>query len=346
MNKLLTLRTSRRLAFARLLALAILAAIAVAGATLATLHEQRVSSLEAAWRADEMPPVGAFGSTSSLAVLPLVNWHVGRPDLRGEAGVSYLVRTDRHTILFDVAHNARHENPSPLEHNLATLGVHLDSIDMVFISHRHFDHVGGTQWARRDTFSTGNLQRPLPGVAIRTPVPMRYPGSVPVHTPTAQALGEGIATTGTIPRQLFMGRIDEQALVINVEGKGLVLIVGCGHQTLSKLLARVRASFSEPLYGVIGDLHYPVPDGRMSLLGMNAQRIFASGHAPWRPLSETDVARDIALLAQHPIGVVAIGGHDSSDHAIQRFRSAFGNRHRDVRVGEWIVVAGDTSARR
>ena len=56
----------------------------------------------------------------------------------------------------------------------------------------------------------------------------------------------GIGTTGTIPRQLAMGWIDEQALVVNVAGLGGVIIVGCGHQTVSDLLRRYDEAFSEP----------------------------------------------------------------------------------------------------
>ena len=38
-----------------------------------------------------------LGSTRTLEVLPLVDWYVANPGLGGEAGVSYLVRTDRST---------------------------------------------------------------------------------------------------------------------------------------------------------------------------------------------------------------------------------------------------------
>lgn len=316
---------------------------AVAGGTLVVVHERGVARTDAEWHGRAVPPPPDVGSTRSLALLPLVNWHVAHDGLRSEMGVSWLIRTDTQTILFDLGHNASAESPSPLEHNMTALGIDPAGLDAVFISHAHFDHVGGRHWERQRSFSLGNGQQRLAGVDIYTPVPMTYPGATPVHTPLPRALGPGVATTGTIPRRLFMGRIDEQALVVNVEGKGLVLVVGCGHQTLTRLLDRVRESFSEPLYAVVGDLHYPIPDGRLSLLGINAQRFFASGHAPWRPLRWHDVEADIARLGRHPLGLVALGGHDSSDRVIARFREAFGERYRDVRVGEWIVVAGAPS---
>ena len=56
----------------------------------------------------------SIGSTRGLEILPLVDWLTASPQLRGEAGVSYLVRTDGHTVLFDVGGNFQEEDLSPL----------------------------------------------------------------------------------------------------------------------------------------------------------------------------------------------------------------------------------------
>ena len=66
---------------------------------------------------------------------------------------------------------------------------------------------------------------------------------------------------------------------MNVDGLGGVLIVGCGHQPVPNLVERYEAAFSEPLYGVIGGLHFPVPDGRIEVGPVNGQRRFASGES-------------------------------------------------------------------
>ena len=190
---------------------------------------------------------------------------------------SYLIRTDTQTILFDVGHNQNQTSPSVLQHNMQELGIALDDIDTIFLSHNHLDHVGGLQWSRMQSFSLGNRQIDLGDVQVYSPTPMTYPGLVLRHTPEPQILARGIATTGTIAQRLFIGAIEEQALAINVEGKGVVLIVGCGHQTIPKILQRAKAVFSEPVYGLIGDLHYPVPQGRFTLLGIDVQRTLASG---------------------------------------------------------------------
>ncbi len=297
-----------------------------------------VARAEAEFARARPAPLGDFGATQTLSILPLIDWHTSDAGLEGEMGVSYLVETDEQRILFDVGHNANEESPSPLERNMDALGIALDSIDMVFISHNHFDHVGGRNRQKERTFSIGLEQVPLPGVEAFVPIPMSYPGLQPAHVPSPRPLGRGIASTGTIPRQLVFGWIDEQALVVRVAGLGPVLIVGCGHQTIEKLLERYDQLFEEPLYGIVGGLHFPVPEGRLRLLGLNAQRLFASGTGMFSPITMEDVEEDMNRLRQRKLGLVGVGGHDSSDEVIAMFHEAFGEAYHHVRVGERIVV--------
>lgn len=294
--------------------------------------------VEQAWRSERPGKLPDVGATRSLAILPLVDWSSASPDLQGEPGVAYLIKTDRSTILFDVGVNLRRLDPSPLLANMQKLGVSLADFDTVIISHNHMDHVGGLRRARSNTFSLGNEQIDLRGKKILTPVPMSYPGTSPAVVRAPAVVAPGVATTGAIAGQMYIGRIDEQALAINVEGKGIVLVVGCGHQTLDKLLTRTAQLFSEPIYGVIGGLHYPVPRGRILTAGIDVQRLVVFG--PFRGPTEADVASNVALLAQQNPAWVSLSAHDSSDYAIEQFRHEFGRRYHDLRVGEWQVLAG------
>ncbi len=317
--------------------LGILLLLLLAGLGFLELRTRRGARAAQSQFADQVPErIGDFDTTRKLSILPLIDWHTSRPDLRGEMGVSYLIETDEHRILFDVGQNAERESPSPLEQNMAALGVAIDSIDTIFISHNHFDHVGGMRRQKERSFSIGLGQAPLPNLRAFVPIPMTYPGLSPIHAAKPTIIGSGVASTGTIPRQLVFGWIDEQALVIHVEGRGAVLIVGCGHQTLPKLLQRYDEVFSEPLYGIVGGLHYPVPEGRLKLLGLDAQRLLASGSSMLSPLTMEDVEAELALLKERRLGLVGVGGHDSSDEVIAMFQDAFGDAYRNVRVGERI----------
>jgi metal-dependent hydrolase (beta-lactamase superfamily II) len=324
--------------------LAIVLLVGVVGVVLRLVaHARGVAAVEREIAERPLARLGAFGSTTTLRVMPLLDWHVSRPELLGDAGVSYWIETDATRILFDTGMNSTKASPSPLEHNMAALGVGLADVDVVFLSHAHFDHVGGPKWTNGSitgsTFGIGNEQPSLAGKRAIVPTEMTYPGLEPTVTREPAILAPGVATTGTIPRRTFAGRIEEQALVVHVEGKGLVLIVGCGHQTLAHLLDRVAAVFDEPLYGIIGGLHYPVPEGRLRWRGIDVQRRLGSGSGPLSPLTEADVRRDIARLAEHDIGFVAVGGHDSSDEAIGWFRDRFGAASHALRVGEALLVA-------
>jgi metal-dependent hydrolase (beta-lactamase superfamily II) len=226
---------------------------------------------------------------------------------------------------------------------MQALGIGVDDFDTVVISHNHADHVGGMKWVRHRTFSLGSEQADLTGKRVFTPVPMSYPGLTPVHAKDPTVIAEGVATTGTIPRQLFIGWVEEQALAINVAERGLVLIVGCGHQTVPKLVDRTRAVFSEPIHGLVGGLHYPVPKGRAVVLGIPFQKLIASGNGPFSPLNQQEISTNIEMLRRLDLGLVGLSGHDSSDEVIQQFREAFGPAHRNVRVGEPIVVGESVS---
>jgi len=61
----------------------------------------------------------------------------GREDLEAEHGLSLLIETGEHTILFDTGASGVFAD------NAERLGIDLKSIDFAVISHHHFDHFGG-----------------------------------------------------------------------------------------------------------------------------------------------------------------------------------------------------------
>jgi len=305
----------------------------------AVTFKQGTDLIQAEWSTDQPMRITNFGSTKFLSILPMVNWHTRDDSLKGEPGVSYLIKTDNNTILFDVGFNQKNESPSPLEHNMKQLGVKLESIDTIFLSHAHLDHSGGQQWVSKSTFSIGREQINLSDKDIFAATHTTYPNSIVNIIPDAAVIAPGVASLGAISRQLLLGRIEEQALVINVEGKGIVIIVGCGHQTVPKILTRANQVFDENIYGLVGDLHYPIPEGRLTLLGINLQRYLASGEGPHSPMTYETMNKELKLLKNTGLKLIALGGHDTSDEVIEHFSSNFGDGYRHVRVGDWIQVA-------
>ena len=280
-----------------------------------------------------------LGSTQSLEILPLSEWFLSDDKFRSEAGVSYLVKTDSKTFLFDVGFNRENEDPSPLLRNMAKLNISIDNIDTIFISHNHVDHVGGIEWTASKTFSLTNHQIKLSRKEVYNPLPMSYPGLNPVVSEKPTKLAEGVATTGVIANQLFfLGFEPEQALVINVKGKGLVVIIGCGHQTLSKLFKRIKQVFDVPIYGIVGGLHYAVTESRSTVAGIGIQKYVGTGRLPWRPITMDYVQKDIELVSKQAPKLIRLSGHDSCDASIEAYHKAFPLIFQTIKVGEKITI--------
>jgi 7,8-dihydropterin-6-yl-methyl-4-(beta-D-ribofuranosyl)aminobenzene 5'-phosphate synthase len=312
-----------------------LAAAGLAATTMVKFYRNRAEA-DRLW-SDYVPRrIEQPGTVANLSVLPLIDNYAADDSLIGESGVSYLVKADDTTILFDLGLNQKGVSPSPLRHNMEALGVSRDEIDAVFISHRHVDHTGGfkAQKARTFTLSPDDTE-PLP-VPAYVPEEMTHPSAeVKVVTDPVE-IAPGVYSIGTISRSIWLlGMTPEQALAVNVEGKGIVLIIGCGHQTLERAIARTEALFDEPIYGVVGGLHLPVTASRAPY---DIQRFIGTGRPPWQRIGEDDVLATVEHLKEKDPKLVAISAHDSCDWTLGQFREAFGDRYREVVVGREIVV--------
>jgi 7,8-dihydropterin-6-yl-methyl-4-(beta-D-ribofuranosyl)aminobenzene 5'-phosphate synthase len=318
------------------LGLALLGLAAVAGIRFVR-GRQRV---EREWAAARFPKLDKLGTVKQLSILPLIDWYTADEGLASEPGVSYLVRADHKTILFDLGYNQQAEHPSPLLRNMQALGVNLDDIDAIVISHAHEDHVGGNQHMQSGTFALSGERVDLKGIPAYVPVPLSNPDTQSIVTDQPRILAPGLALMGVIPRQLFfLGRTLEQSLAINVAGKGIVLVVGCGHPRLQRIVDRAEALFDAPIYGLVGGLHYPVDESREKKLGIEMQAVFGTGKWPWDPINREDVADSIAYLQRRKPGLVSLSPHDSCDWSLEAFRSAFPEAYQPLLVGREIVVA-------
>jgi 7,8-dihydropterin-6-yl-methyl-4-(beta-D-ribofuranosyl)aminobenzene 5'-phosphate synthase len=284
------------------------------------------------WTADHYAHLKDIGAVHRLTILPLIDRKPARSDLVGEAGVSYLVQADDTGILFDVGLNKRGEHPSPLLRNMEALGVTLERVQYIIISHLHRDHVGGTKNPGKHTFDLSGLPADLSEIPTLVPTRMTHPTAKIEMADSPRVIAPGIISLGVIPRQLFwLGLTLEQSLAINVEDKGIVLIVGCGHPTIQRIVQKAEALLGRPIYGVVGGLHYPVT-------ALPVQRFWGANNWPWNPVNKKDVSSSIEFLQRRHLKVVAVSPHDSCDWTIEAFRQAFSEAYQDVLVGKEIVV--------
>jgi 7,8-dihydropterin-6-yl-methyl-4-(beta-D-ribofuranosyl)aminobenzene 5'-phosphate synthase len=280
-----------------------------------------------------------IGSVKKLKITPLIDWYTTREALIGEPGVSWLVQADCNNILMDVGVNLNKEDPSPLLRNMQNLNLSFKDIQYLFISHLHFDHIGGLAAKRARTFAPSLSPLDLSYVTAFVPTPMQHSTAKIKLIEKPAVLMPGIASEGYIIRSLFgAGLTREQALVINVAGKGLVLIIGCGHQGLVRIVERAEETFGEPVYGLIGGLHYPVTASRLVKWGLPIQKLAGTGKLPWQKVTKDEVRESIAFLKSKNLQLVSLSAHDSCDWTLQEFRNAFKEKYRDLKVGLPIII--------
>ncbi len=296
-----------------LLSLALLALVGVLLVTVRNARAMRQIEQEAQVRPT---PVTNLGSVQSLEILPLFDGAGDASRFAIGHGVSYLVRADTTTLLLDVGYNLD-ESGSRAMQNMQALGIAWDDIDAVVLSHPHPDHMGSQPAWLNNTLFLGDAASGLSGKTIYAPTEINVPGASVVPAGEPLVLGPGLGTTGVLsfpdvfPLSLLEPRGVEQGLVVNVASKGLVLITGCGHPTLERLVERAEAVYGLPVVGVVGGLHY--------------------GEAGAETLQP-----HIQFLAQRQPQLVALSPHDSEAPAQEAFAQAFPSVYRAVEVGQAI----------
>lgn len=282
-----------------------------------------------------------LGAVDRLSIMPIVERHTSRPTLTGEPGVSYLIRADDLTLLFDCGLGSGRAEQTPLEANARSLGLEWSSLDCLVLSHLHADHVGGPRSQLRRTFSLGEDQ-PTPGsLPVYVPTEMTHSRADVCLVTEPRVVGRGVAVLPPLPRMLFwLGSVAEQAVVVNVRGRGLVLVTGCGHPEIERMLSLAEQVVDMPVCAVVGGLHLPVHPLGTPLL---PQAVLGNPHWPWHPIDERDVERVLDHIRLRAPDVVALSGHDSTPWTIDAFGRAFGDRYRTLRVGEELVISGGSA---
>ena len=204
----------------------------------------------------------AFGKTSTMQK----DW-----------GFSAFIEYGGKRILFDTGNNAE-----IFAHNVKAKGIDLTKLDFVVVSHRHGDHTSGLNhlmtvnpgvkiYVPKENF--GVFGAALPGTFYKRdkslPAEMRYfDGKPPETLRFGSAWPQGNFTWLTKTTEVAPGfhlillkgpwgvdlDVMELSLAIDTPD-GIVLVVGCSHPTLEKIVEAAKAAINKPIHLVFGGTH-------------------------------------------------------------------------------------------
>ena len=168
---------------------------------------------------------------------------VYKKDLQADWGFSALVEAENTPrILFDTGGNGK-----ILLSNMEKLRIEPNSIDEVFISHPHLDHVGGLPRFLEQNNAVKVWFPPSMGKGIYAKETVVVQGPIQIH--------KGIYSTGELEGI-------EQSMAVETS-RGLVLVVGCSHPRMENILG--SASRFGKVYGIVGGLHSTSPESLKDL---------------------------------------------------------------------------------
>jgi 7,8-dihydropterin-6-yl-methyl-4-(beta-D-ribofuranosyl)aminobenzene 5'-phosphate synthase len=218
---------------------------------------------------------------------------IAKPKLKSKHGLSFYVQAmigdEKVIILMDAGPSS-----DALMCNVAALSVNLEDVNVVVLSHSHYDHTGGLIEAlkrmkkRVPVIGHPTLFDPklklMPHLRlIGAPVKLsdiESTGGVPLLVTNPVKIAKGITTTGEVPRKTGFESIsgfwtvhnrsfvddmmlDDQSLVVDVEGKGIVVMAGCAHSGIINTIKYAqKITGNSRVYAVLGGFHLVNADAK------------------------------------------------------------------------------------
>ncbi len=216
-------------------------------------------------------------------------------ELTTDWGMSCFIKGTEKTILFDTGCNGK-----ILLDNMEKLKIDPKEIDAIFLSHIHYDHVGGL-WVILEKKSNVMLYIPKSSpTEFRKTIEEKNAKYTLVDKPIE--ICEGIYSSG----ELGDIELKEQSLIIDTK-RGLIIITGCAHPGIVNIARSAYKLHDKNIYLILGGFHLI-------------------------EYSEEDIKNIIQELKK--IGVRKVGpSHCTGDRAIELFKQAWGRDFLDLGCG-------------
>jgi len=229
-------------------------------------------------------------------------------------GFSCLIESGGNTCLFDAG-----RIPEKLIINMDRLKADYSNIDLIFITHIHVDHMGGLQ----ELLARGN--KPVLYIPYSYPQLIGEPPSDRADSDWLTLLDQYKPMVSELIRKkepVAVGNIGystgmieditcEQSLIIPTS-KGLVIITGCAHPGIVKIVKQAKSLIKQDVYLVLGGFHLASTD----------------------PVEVNNIAQELRKLTK------LIGPcHCTGEKAMKIFHNVFKEDYIDIKAGVKIRIS-------
>ncbi|MDD4909673.1 MAG: MBL fold metallo-hydrolase [Candidatus Omnitrophica bacterium] len=227
--------------------------------------------------------------------------NVSSSDICAGWGLSFLIDN---RVLFDTG-----PRESCFLSNIEALGVDIDELEAVVISHEHWDHEGGLP----AVLKRNNRLKvyACPGFSREFKRRVRSYGAELVEADKVVSICKDVWSTGELPGLYIFRYLPEQSLVLKTQ-KGLTIMTGCAHPGIVKIIEYVKQNIPGNIHLVLGGYH----------LMDRPKMVIAS------------IVRKFKRLGVER----AAPSHCSGQNAIMLFRREYGSNFSEVKVGGIIEI--------
>lgn len=153
---------------------------------------------------------------------------------KSDHGFSCFIETNDHNILFDTGTNG-----NILLENMNLLSIDPNKIDIVVISHEHYDHNGGLSLLKN------HLDNPM---IYRMEADISSKDTKEMQVTKPMQITKYIHTTGRLPGN----PLDEQSLLLETKN-GIFVVTGCSHPGVKQILTIAEKQGN--VTGLLGGFH-------------------------------------------------------------------------------------------